>query len=393
MARRIVRSISWEMDSTPQGGYILAGTDGKVNMDGGYGYVVNIDETGEVQWKHETNGEAYGDVVAVIGGVVVIGGTDHGEVSGSGTRQLLARKYDLDGNQLWQWTGWFDKYTNPHGMIQVVSSDDGGVVALGFVGITEGFTGRDFCAVKLSSSGKKQWRQTDFGGHMTNITDIDAIDTPGKDQYLIGSETPRGKELGVTKPDADGNVLWTHGYEGAGGADGELDFLKALAPDANSGYVALGEAQAYKDESGDRTGVQQVFSVDRDNGNLVYQYIFDGELPGTGREILETLDNTSNDTLLVGGGYNHDDDDGAFITKLIVSNWEDSGNQNGNGGNGGNGNDDGQGRDNGGNDSGSDNGDKGNGNSGNGGTDDNDDGGNSNAGSDNGSGDNENEGC
>ncbi len=166
------------IQSTPDGGYILAGSTGSTNGDvtGNHGnidaWVVKLSSTGSLQWQKALGGTgydfAYSIQPTIEGGCIVAGFTQStdGDVSGNhGGYDAWAVKLSSTGSVLWQKVlgGSGDDFA-----YSIQPTSDGGYIVAGYTGSNDGdVTGNhgsdDAWVVKLSSTGSLQWQKT-MGG-------------------------------------------------------------------------------------------------------------------------------------------------------------------------------------------------------------------------------------
>jgi hypothetical protein len=246
------------MDVAPTGErYALVGGQGDVNRVGEpheedpFGHLVVAGPNGEVMWERTSDGEAYGDVVALPDGVVVGGGTPDPE--GDSDTLALVRKYDWDGNVRWSRRSSSDGGIPYVGVTHVVASGDGSVGALSFAGLG---TGRNHRVAEFSADGEMRWKTSDTGFY-ENVEDIVPLDDG---EYVLGGHVFMALEARVSRITPEGALLWTETYDESGeGTYTDSRFsVEALTPVAGDRIVGITDYN------------RRLFSVDGSDGSLVF---------------------------------------------------------------------------------------------------------------------------
>ena len=316
-----------QMNRCLDGGYMLCGspfsTSGNVtNNHGGCDYwLIKTDANANIQWQKCFGGSCDdglgGLTLTSDSGFLCCGhscSTD-GDVTGNhGGNDFWVIKVDKNGNLKWEKSlgG-----SSPDWGMCAVETTDGGVIAGGWTGSTDGdvncqhHSEVDAWMIKLDSSRNIQWQKC-FGG-----SDFDAIDRilPLNDgSYLFMGETYSHNgditdqhgagDFWVGKTDHWGNLLWNHCYGGTA-LDGPA-FIKQLS-DGN--YIVGGVTKSNDgDVSGNHSfsGYEDMWIIKiSPDGILLWQQCFGGhmneimqdaiELPGK-RMMLIGYSNTSDNT-------------------------------------------------------------------------------------------------
>lgn len=177
-------------------GYVISGysysNDGDVTCQGYWGWVIKVDQSGNIAWQTCLSGNPYSIVQSSDGGFVV-GGIINSD--------YLLAKIDENGNLLWQKQFGGSNYEQ---FTSVCSAEDGGAVAAGYTysddGDVSGFHGAaDIWVIKVSSNGDLLWQKC-LGGSNYDVgySVVRTIDGG----YLVAGYTASG----------DGDVSDFNGY-------------------------------------------------------------------------------------------------------------------------------------------------------------------------------------
>ena len=280
---------------------------------------------GTAVWAKNFGGsatESFSSVVAVSDGYVAVGYSfaasfnngDWDGISGKGAQDGIIVKFDQNGGVVWKKN--FGT-SNDEQFTSVVSDGDGGCVAAGYKGMTDGDwagttnkSGQDAAIVRFDRDGKVVWKNN-FGGSKGSMSEFHSV-TRGPNGFIAvgwsGSLAFGGNDwAGVTGnggqdgiivcfDQTDGHIRWKNHFGGSGSEDFES---VAYTTD---GYVVAGYASENTFNTGDWTEISP--KGDRDaiimkfdlNGNKVWAKNFGG----SGTEDFSSVVSTSSGIFAVG---------------------------------------------------------------------------------------------
>ncbi len=230
---------AYSIQSTTDGGYILAGYTSSINGDvsgnhGGFDvWVVKLSSTGTLEWQKAlggtTNDYAYSIQTTADGGYILTGQTNstNGDVTGNhGNGDAWVVKLSAMGALVWQ------KALGGSGIDYAQSiqpTPDGGCIMAGYTSSTDGdVTGyhgdSDAWVVKLSATGTIQWQKA-LGGTDTDSSTSIQITTDGG--YILAGLT------GSTDGDVSGNHGGIDAWVVKLSATGTLEWQKTLGGTGN----------------------------------------------------------------------------------------------------------------------------------------------------------------
>jgi gliding motility-associated-like protein/uncharacterized delta-60 repeat protein len=267
--QKCLGGISWEygnaIHQTADGGYVVAGSalsaDGDVTgSKGGMDYwLVKLSATGTTQWQKSFGGPrneyCYDMQITPDGGYILAGHSESssGDVSGNyGDRDFWVVKLTASGTMEWgKHLG--GSLADEAYAVQVAK--DGGYIVVGYTESNNGdVTGhhskRDFWVVKLSSTGTLQWQKA-LGG--AQFDEAWAVETTPDGSFIVagytasndGDASGNHQALGgfsdfwMVKLSATGSLQW---QKCLGGNFNEQAFALALTPDG--GIVVAGSAES-----------------------------------------------------------------------------------------------------------------------------------------------------
>ena len=195
------------------GGYVAAGTTQGKN---GYsdGFIVKLNEFGQVLWKKSIQGSAQ-DVVSNIiytkDNHMIMGGWTSSR--GKGEYDLWVKKLNQDGETVWEKTFGGKDYDRLYSLIE---TKDAGICLAGYT-ISKGAGESDIWLVKIDKQGNLLWDKT-VGGKENEIA-FSLVETADKN-FVVASIT-EGKGNGaydayIFKVSPAGQILWekTFGQKG-----------------------------------------------------------------------------------------------------------------------------------------------------------------------------------
>lgn len=312
-------------------GYFIIGytvsDDGDISFNHGSsdGWIVKTDYDGNMIWE-KTFGGSQGDNFYRILSIdnddcylLGVSNSSDGDISNDpypGTWDFWIVKIDIDGNILW------DKIVGGNGdevLITGTTTDDGGVVAIGWTSsgdgdVTEHFGTYDMWMIKLNSEGIVTW---DFSIGTSYFDNGHVIIQTSDGGFLVGGGTTILGEKGnlicepfnygyqeavLVKLDSNRNIEWQQCYGGSGHE--AVNYILELS----DGYVFVGNAGS---NDGDLTdsgyhGEGDIWLVKTDfSGNILWQKC----LGGSRHEGAMNLLKTSDDGFIVAGMTKSNDGD------------------------------------------------------------------------------------
>lgn len=271
---------AYPMQSTADGGYIIAGSTNSYGEGGSDAWLIKTDADGNKIWEKNFGGASDDWANSVQqtsdGGYILAGGT---QSFGAGGMDFWLIKTDAEGNNLWDRTfgGWGNEIAN-----SVQQTDDGGYI---LAGAGPG----DAWLIKTDSNGNKIWDE-DFGGSNNDWAHLVEITSDGG--YILGGrKDARGSASGdawIIKTDAEGNELWERTF---GGSD--TDMINSVQPTSDGGYILAGWTYSYGTGGGDLW----IIKTDSE-GNKLWDKTFGGAYSD---QALSVQSITDNGYILAGG--------------------------------------------------------------------------------------------
>ena len=223
--------------ATPDGGCAFAGNYGSYGYGSGDLYLVRTDAAGDTLWTRTYGGysgeRAYAMESTADGGFIMAGFT---ESFTAGWRDAYVVKTDSAGNE--EWTRTVGGEADDE-VWDIAQTAHGGYVATGFV--TSAVTGdEDVLLTRLDAEGGVTWSRT-YGGADNDRGYCVSEESDGG--FLIagysGSYGAGATDGWLLKTDAWGELLWSQPY-GGGGSE---EFTKIIH--YSDGYVAVGSTQSW----------------------------------------------------------------------------------------------------------------------------------------------------
>ena len=222
------------------------------------------------------------------GGYIVAGGTK----SFDNNRDGMLIRLDEFGDILWERT--FGGNSGSDYCNAVRETTDGGFIIAGFTE-TYGSGNRDAWLFKTDENGKMIWKKT-FGG---NENDYGQSVQPTSDggYMLMGGTSSYGAgdmDFWLIKTDEDGEEQWNKTFGGD-----EFDYGEEGWQTIDDGYILVG--YTYSFGAGESDGLLIKTDV---NGNIKWNKTYGG----SGDEIANSVEQTSDDGYIISGGTTSDGD-------------------------------------------------------------------------------------
>ncbi|KPL05823.1 hypothetical protein AMJ71_10785, partial [candidate division TA06 bacterium SM1_40] len=242
MFERTYGGSAWDVGSsvgrTDDGGYIVAGETYSFGSGGADVYLIKTDGLGDTLWTR-TYGGSQDDISYSVeqtgdGGYIIAGYTDS---FGAGEEDVYLVKTDGAGDTVW--TRAFGGPEPDFGN-SVEATDDGGCIV---IGITSSFGAGsyDFYLIKTDGAGDTLWTQTfggseyDYGSSVKQTSDGGYVVAGHVNSFGVGSE-----DIYLIKLDAAGDTLWTRTYGGSGPDGG-----RSVEQTDDGGYIIAGDTRSF----------------------------------------------------------------------------------------------------------------------------------------------------
>ena len=212
-----------DIESTSDGGYILAGYTTPSNSTYANAYLMRYNSAGAIQWAKTYIGSAHSDFYKVRvtndGGFVAVG-TAYSSVNTNTSGEIFILKTDAAGNMLWQkefrFNSTIGELNGEYGQ-DIIQTKDGGYAIIGDHNLTLAHHGpAQMLMVKLDSTGNVIWANTADNGNGTDGYGT-AENSSGTALYFIGRQggtNDNGEQGVLLKVDeSTGNVIDHHYLE------------------------------------------------------------------------------------------------------------------------------------------------------------------------------------
>jgi gliding motility-associated-like protein len=267
--------VAYDVRSTTDGGYIMAGKTNSFGSGNYDGYIVKTDALGNVQWSKVYGGAAE-DIINKImqtpdGGYVFTGTT-----RSYGSTFSDAWVVKLDGSGVVQWAKRFgENTTSGEQGLNICLTSDGGYAVIGSHNAAPATS--NVLVLKLDASGNLSWSKvfdsgnTDGGGYITQ--DGDVLMATGFTRTSLSYHDALVMKIDIT----NGNLLWMYRYEigGRNNFGGEIYKIgtqyKFHVPSIQD-FTFLNTARNIVltiDNSGNATAVQELIPPDNGSGPIV----------------------------------------------------------------------------------------------------------------------------
>lgn len=307
--------VALSVTSTTDGGYAILGytqsNDGDFTFKNntGFDYVVlKYDANDELQWKRNYGGSNDDRGSKIIttndGGYAILGYTKSNDVDVSenfGDKDFWLVKLDAQGNILSQKSFGF---TGKDVGTSLLQTKDNGYLLVGELDVTaSGGAGRtpnrtlhaggDFWAIKLNSSGEKEWSNY-YGGTFTD-TASGIVETKNGDYIIAGTSDSSDVDITnnkgtydfwVIKINATGTLIWEKNFGGS-----EIDEAKGIASTNDNNFIIVGNTRSTDKDIHHNFGGADICIVKIDgNGSLLLQKNLGGSNFDVGNSIVKTPD-------------------------------------------------------------------------------------------------------
>ena len=197
---------SFSVTPTSDNGFLLTGTTKSFGSGGADIFIVKLDARGRLKWARTIGGsgqETGKTTIEIDGGYITLGDTNS---AGAGKRDLLAVRYDLDGNIIWaRAIGGLEDDTGAG-----ISEIDGGYIIGGTIW-SYGAGKADGCFIKINDSGDVLWSKT-VGGSEDEGVNWDGVRVLDDGSFVLGEGTTsygaKKQAICCMKLDIDCELEW-----------------------------------------------------------------------------------------------------------------------------------------------------------------------------------------
>ncbi|MFC1543114.1 leucine-rich repeat domain-containing protein [Candidatus Neomarinimicrobiota bacterium] len=225
--------ISYSVQQTSDGGYILAGETESSGAGDADAWLIKTDASGVLSWAKTYGGSDYDNAISVQqtseGGYILAGQTDS---YGAGGSDAWLVKTTASGDTSWTKIFGGSEFEN---IISVQQTADGGYILAGQTA-SFGAGETDIWLIKTDASGGTTWTKT-FGGSDKDIGYC--VQQTSDGGYILAGQTGSPEyfsaDAWIIKTNADGETAWTKTI-GEGGNDGAHSILEV----PGRGYVVAG---------------------------------------------------------------------------------------------------------------------------------------------------------
>lgn len=226
--------------STPDGGYVVAGTTGSFGSGAHDVWILKIAEDGSIDWQKTYGGanveNTYSISVTQDGGYFIAGQTNTLDNAGV---NIWVMRLDSGGNVIWDGVYGGSKSDGTH---SAATTSDGGFIVAGDTN-SYGAGGHDFWVIKLSGAGTVEWAKA-YGGSGDEYPY--AVIQAEDGGFVISGETTSfgagAKDAWVIKLGADGAILWQWAF---GGAGDDLAHGYSIEQTSDNGYVLAAQTASF----------------------------------------------------------------------------------------------------------------------------------------------------
>jgi hypothetical protein len=303
---------------TSDGGYAILGytqsNDGDVRNKSNESYdywLLKFDARNQLQWQKTYGGSdddrGFDLIQTSDGGFAMLGKSKSNDLDvskNSGFDDFWVSKLDSNGSISWEYSYGFAGSDTPNSIIQ---TRDNGYLLTGVLDVSasngqgdrhaavrQRHAGGDYWAVKLNSSGVREWSNY-YGGSFTD-TAYDAIQTQDNGYIIIGSSDSNdvdisnskgGYDFWVVKISNTGSLVWEKTFGGS-----EIDEARAITSSNDGNYLIVGDTRSDDLNISQNAGAADLWLIKiTPEGTLLWEKTIGGTNFDVGRSISKTQDN------------------------------------------------------------------------------------------------------
>ncbi len=303
---------------TSDGGYAILGytqsNDGDVRNKSNESYdywLLKFDAKNQLQWQKTYGGSdddrGFDLIQTSDGGFAMLGKSKSNDLDvseNSGFDDFWVSKLDSNGSISWEYSYGFAGSDTPNSIIQ---TRDNGYLLTGVLDVSasngqgdrhaavrQRHAGGDYWAVKLNSSGVREWSNY-YGGSFTD-TAYDAIQTQDNGYIIIGSSDSNdvdisnsngGYDFWVVKISNTGSLVWEKTFGGS-----EIDEARAITSSNDGNYLIVGDTRSDDLNISQNAGAADLWLIKiTPEGTLLWEKTIGGTNFDVGRSVSKTQDN------------------------------------------------------------------------------------------------------
>jgi len=303
---------------TTDGGYAILGytqsNDGDVRNKSNESYdywLLKFDARNQLQWQKTYGGSdddrGFDLIQTSDGGFAMLGKSKSNDLDvseNSGFDDFWVSKLDSNGSISWEYSYGFAGSDTPNSIIQ---TRDNGYLLTGVLDVSasngqgdrhaavrQRHAGGDYWAVKLNSSGVREWSNY-YGGSFTD-TAYDAIQTQDNGYIIIGSSDSNdvdisnsngGYDFWVVKISKTGSLGWGKTFGGS-----EIDEARAITSSNDGNYLIVGDTRSDDLNISQNAGAADLWLIKiTPEGTLLWEKTIGGTNFDVGRSVSKTQDN------------------------------------------------------------------------------------------------------
>ena len=267
---------SQDIITTNDGGYLIVGRSTTFGAGDSDLWLIKTNSLGNMQWNKTIGGIGYDKAWRIIktsdGNYAFAGITNS---FGAGENDYWLLKTDYQGNVMWNTTigGIGDDRARC-----LINTLDGGFLLTGWSN-SYGAGGLDIWLVKTDAFGNHQWNSTYGGIEVERSTSL--ISTNDGGYIIAGSTASFGEgetDIYIVKTDLQGNMQWNKTYGGPAG-----ESASKIINTNDGGYGIACHTYSFG------LGENDIWFIKTDqNGNVVFNQTYGGEMAETPRAIIES---------------------------------------------------------------------------------------------------------
>ena len=225
--------------STPDSGYVLTGYNKSVGKRNGKAWILKLDQHGTLEWEKTYGGDSGGGIPTEVGNAILsMDGyyyvAAHTRNFGAGDEDMWVLKLDSEGNKIWDKTfGGVEEEK----AFKIIVGQDGNIIVAGY-NESKGSGNDDVWLLCIDGDGKLLWDET-YGGHSNDQASTMYQDENGG--FVIAghshSKGPVNSGLWVLKTNQERKIEWELTFDGFS----SYDRIHTLQATPDGGFVAVGE--------------------------------------------------------------------------------------------------------------------------------------------------------
>ncbi|MBX7046914.1 MAG: SBBP repeat-containing protein [Ignavibacteria bacterium] len=210
------------------GGPLCADNSGNLYISEGISVLVKYNSSGNKLWERKTENAIIMNLVSDNSGNILLTGT----IENNNSEDIVALKYDYEGNLLWKNSYRFSPRAHYRGVF--INTDDENNVYVGGESTCSGCSKNDFVTLKYNSAGEQLWAATS-GGSEYNSQYIRGLAVDKQHNIYITGES--SGDFATIKYNSNGEQQWNALFNGDGKS---RDEVYGIAVDEQSNVYITG---------------------------------------------------------------------------------------------------------------------------------------------------------